>query len=281
MYNNFKKGMIILANPYVWKMVKEAVENLNGKATNAEIKLYIKNKYGQVNDNTINCTILICSVNRESRINWPENSKPRIANSQYDFLYSTGRGQVELYNPSIHDQWEIREGADGRLVVCQLGTELMEKSTAHHLNDMLSPNGSDNDSLSFPLENHLRDFILRNLPSITIDGETLRLFVDDDGKEGREYSTEVGRIDILAVDDNENFIVFELKLTKGIDNALGQLLRYMGWVKSKLAHGKSVKGVIVADSIDEKLKYATSMVSDVSLFIYQVNFSLQKDSLNV
>lgn len=32
--------MITLANPYVWQMVKEAVENLDGKATNAEIKKY-------------------------------------------------------------------------------------------------------------------------------------------------------------------------------------------------------------------------------------------------
>lgn len=106
--------------PYVWQMVKEAVENLGGKATNAQIKNYIHDKYGDVNDSTINCQILTCCVNVPSRINWPENHKPRISNGPYDFLYSTGRGQVVLYDPKKHGNWEIRKNEDNGLVVRQV-----------------------------------------------------------------------------------------------------------------------------------------------------------------
>ena len=85
--------------PYVWQMIKEVVENLGGKATYTEIKDYIRNKYGEMNERTINCQIIVCTVNHPSRIHYPENKKPRIANARYDFLFSTGykyrRGEVE------------------------------------------------------------------------------------------------------------------------------------------------------------------------------------------
>jgi len=68
--------------PYVWQMVKEAVQNLGGKATYSEIKDYIRNKYGAVNESTINCQIIVCTVNHPSRIHYPENKKPRVATAR-------------------------------------------------------------------------------------------------------------------------------------------------------------------------------------------------------
>lgn len=229
--------MIKLPTPFVWKMVKEAVENLGGKATNSEIKNYIKEKYGNVNNTTINCTILTCCVNKQSRINWPENSKPRLATSQYDFLFSTGRGQVELYNRKIHGDWEIRQEDGGALIVTKVGM-LSPCSERDQLNGKLDgeiETVEKDEEMYFPWEAHLRDFIAKNLSSMSVGGNTLRLYVDNDGVARIEYQTDVGRIDILAVDQDDNFVVFELKLNKGVDNAMGQLLRYMGWIKSKYA----------------------------------------------
>ncbi|MGG4495600.1 endonuclease NucS domain-containing protein [Brevibacillus reuszeri] len=271
-----------MPNPYTWQMIKEAVEELGGKTSNSEIRKYIHDKYGGVKDNTINCTILTCCVNKQSRINWPENAKPRLATSQYDFLYSTGRAQVELYNRDIHGDWEIRQSDDGSLLVTQVGIDTSKGDSAHP-NRKLDEDEKETETkeeMYFPWETHLRDFIAKNLSSITLgDNNTLRLYVDDDGTDGIEYHTEVGRIDILAVDQDDNFVVFELKLNRGVDSAMGQLLRYMGWIKSKFSPDKSVKGVIVASDIDEKLKYAASMVQNVTLFKYQISFSLQQESL--
>ncbi|WP_217597867.1 endonuclease NucS domain-containing protein [Cohnella sp. GbtcB17] len=269
-----------MANPFVWQMVKEAVKDLGGKASNSDIKKYIKGKYGNVNETTINCTILTCSVNKESRINWPENSKPRIATSQYDFLYNTGRGQVELYDAAKHGNWEIKRMDDGKLKVCMLGdyedgaiSDGMGLGTQEQVTSDEAIGNSE--SLIFPLENHLRDFIAKNIGSINVDGKRLSLFVNDSDTVGIEYQTDIGRIDLLAVDEDGNFVVLELKVSKGADYALGQLLRYMGWVKSKLCKGSSVKGVIVAPEIDDRLKYAASMVKDVTLYRYQVSFSIE------
>lgn len=262
--------------PYVWEMIKEAVENLGGKATYSEIKDYIRNKYGKVNENTINCQIIVCTVNHPSRIHYPENKKPRVANSKYDFLFSTGykyrKGEVELYDPQKHGTWEIRKDEYGKLRIAQAGLE--EFPTAEGIESM-----EEEQELLFPVESHLRDFIAQNIEAIKVNGHKLKLYVDENNREGVEYPTDVGPIDILAVDEADNFVIFELKLSRGADKAIGQILIYMGWVKMNLAKDKDVKGVIVAKNVDEKLKYSASIIPKISLFEYELNFKIREVSI--
>lgn len=100
-------------------MVREAVENLGGRATYKDIINFIKGKYGDVNENTIRCHIILCTVNRPSRINFPQNRKPRdcsTLSNHYDFLFSMGKGEVVLYDPKKHGRWMIVE-QDGKLQV--------------------------------------------------------------------------------------------------------------------------------------------------------------------
>jgi hypothetical protein len=49
----------------------------------------------------------------------------------------------------------------------------------------------------------------------------------------------------------------------------------MGWVKSHLAEGKTVTGVLVARSIDERLRYAAAVIPRVALLEYEVQFSVR------
>jgi len=75
---------------------------------------------------------------------------------------------------------------------------------------------------------------------------------------GRQFSTAVGPIDLLAINENKNeYVVIELKKSKSTDKVYGQCSRYMGWVRTNLAaKGAKVHGVIVAPEIDKKLKAA-------------------------
>lgn len=129
----------------------------------------------------------------------------------------------------------------------------------------------ESESYLFALEEHLQDFLIRNLSSIK--KHKLKLF-DDGERRGKEYPTGVGPIDILTTDELGNFYVFETKLSKGMDKALGQLLRYMGWVKVNLAKDKNVFGIIVANKMDEKIKYAVEMTPNVSLCEYEMKFDV-------
>lgn len=74
---------------------------------------------------------------------------------------------------------------------------------------------------------------------------------------GRQYSTTVGPIDLLAQDRKSGeFVVIELKKGRSADKVFGQLSRYMGWVRKNLATGQNVVGVIVGSGIDDKLRAA-------------------------
>jgi len=96
------------------------------------------------------------------------------------------------------------------------------------------------------LENHL-DIIGSKF------GANLKLVND-----GRQYSTPVGPIDLLAIDTKTGeYVVIELKKGRSADKVYGQCSRYMGWVRKNLAAGSAkVHGVIVARQIDDKLKAA-------------------------
>ncbi|MEK5256595.1 endonuclease NucS domain-containing protein [Paenibacillus sp. FSL F4-0125] len=263
-----------MSKPFIWQMIKEAAEkNPNVKITYQEIKEYIRKTYSDINENTINAQIIVCTVNQPSRIHYPENKRPRIASTKYDFLFTVGRGQVVLYNREEHGVWEIAKSGFGKLVVKQ---QLDEDVIDSPIGIQSDPNEEQDGGMLFPLEAQLRDFIVQNISSINVNGMKLKLFVDENSRDGVEYPTEVGLIDILCRDQNGDFVVFELKLGRGPDRAMGQIARYMGWVKKNIAVDKGVSGVIVAKNVDDKLKYAASVVPGISLFEYQVKFSIQQ-----
>ena len=104
--------------PPVWQMVREAAQQMNGECTYAAIKAMVRSMYGHdVNDSSMTCSIISGAVNHPSRIHYNENKKPRLTDTAYDYLYSTGRGRVVWYQPEKHGVWEIAQSADGALIV--------------------------------------------------------------------------------------------------------------------------------------------------------------------
>jgi 5-methylcytosine-specific restriction protein A len=98
-----------MKRPYVWQMIKEAINTFDRKVSYLDIKEYINDKWTAVNQKTITAQIIVLSVNHYSRIHYPENQKPRLTNSNspYDLLFKTDRGKIEKYNLSEHGIWEI------------------------------------------------------------------------------------------------------------------------------------------------------------------------------
>ena len=62
--------------PPVWRMVKEAIDDLGGVATYGQIRDFIKEKFGPVNVSTITCHIILCSVNHPTRIHYTQKKSP-------------------------------------------------------------------------------------------------------------------------------------------------------------------------------------------------------------
>jgi hypothetical protein len=134
---------------------------------------------------------------------------------------------------------------------------------AHEEEPSLTSSDSYESTGFFAYEEHLEDYIVKNWSNINF-GEELRIFIDEGGSEGQQYTTDVGIIDILALDKHGNYVVIELKRAESSYKVVGQVLNYMGWVQEKLAkpEGKSVRGMIVVGKADKTLKTALSQVAD-------------------
>lgn len=82
----------------------------------------------------------------------------------------------------------------------------------------------------------------------------------------------VGRLDLLAVAQNGDVVVLELKAGEADDRACGQILGYMGWIKDNLAGKRQVRGIIVANDFTERLISAARAIPSLTLTRYDVTF---------
>jgi restriction system protein len=85
-------------------------------------------------------------------------------------------------------------------------------------------------------------------------------------------------IDILAVSkDRKRLLVVELKRGRVSDVVVGQVLRYMGFVKEQVAEAdQTVEGAIIALDDDQKLRWALMSVPSSSFYRCQIGFKLVK-----
>ena len=97
-----------------------------------------------------------------------------------------------------------------------------------------------------------------------------------EGQSGRQFPVGFWSIDFLCTDEQSgDFVVLELKRGQTSDSTVGQLLRYVAYVKENIAKpGQSVKGLIVAKEIDDALRYAIKDVPSIKILTYRVDFKL-------
>ena len=131
------------------------------------------------------------------------------------------------------------------------------------------------DLVAFAMEKHLEAFLVANWNSTPLSKE-FDIFQEDGEIVGQQYPTDTGPIDILAVSkDRKRLLVLELKRGRASDVVVGQILRYMGYIKGQVAEAdQSVEGVVIALEDDTRLKWALSAVPSVSFYRYQVSFKL-------
>lgn len=128
----------------------------------------------------------------------------------------------------------------------------------------------------FGLERHLHEFLRDNWDQTELGREWALYREPGNELAGYEYPCGVGRIDLLAHHRYAGtWLVVELKRNQSGDQTLGQVMRYMGWVKRHLAEAnEEVRGLIIAHDADDALVYAVSMAPAVDLLLYQVQFHL-------
>lgn len=129
----------------------------------------------------------------------------------------------------------------------------------------------------FALEKHLEDFLVQNWKSTEL-GKHYNIYEEEGEIVGQQYPSDTGPIDILAISkDKKELLVVELKKGRIGDVVVGQVQRYMGYVKDELAEeDQRVRGVIIAFEDDTKIRRALSVAQNIDFYTYKVNFKLEK-----
>ena len=104
------------------------------------------------------------------------------------------------------------------------------------------------------LEENLEEFVIQSLDEIEPGLSLLE----------RQLSTPAGRLDLLCKDREGQYVVVELKRAQGTDQVVGQILRYMGWVKDHY-HTDKFRGIIIVGSKDRALSYAIKAAPNVQV----------------
>ena len=274
-------------------MIREAMQELPQPTTPTEIIRLLKKKYPEIDEGLVRQQVTATCVNMPSRVNFPENSAPRIATDpELDVLYRVDFGQYVLYDQSVHGTWSIDE-ENGELIVRLYekrkeppAKPLVEEKPASEVTETEPPTepkkvskilleGGYMESVikTFTAQAHLRDILKQGL-YILEDG--LKLFVDKDGKEGYDYPSPVGTIDLIGQDKKGGLVLVKIERAEESTTLISKLAAQVGWVKETLSGGKEVRAFILSANASEELKYACKAIPNVSLFEYEFHFELRR-----
>ena len=155
----------------------------------------------------------------------------------------------------------------------------IEKLLGVQLNDpvLVASDPDVEDAAAFAMEKHLEDFLVKNWAQTEL-GKDYDIYAEDGEPVGQQYPTDTGPMDLLAVKkDKSELLVVELKRGKASDVVVGQVLRYMGFVKEDLAEShQAVRGAIIALEDDLRIRRALAVTPSIQFFRYQISFKLLK-----
>lgn len=154
--------------------------------------------------------------------------------------------------------------------------ELQKLFTNDEQSSFLGSDEADDDSSVFTFEKYLEEFLYQNWSQTEL-GKKYDIYQDGD-LIGRQFHCDTGYMDLLAISkDKSELLVVELKRGRASDSVVGQIQRYMGYVKQELAEdNQTVKGVIIALDDDIRIRRALVVANNIEFYRYQVSFKLVK-----
>jgi hypothetical protein len=252
-------------------LLAECTASLPGpEFTTDEVVRWFRARYPLVKENTVRMHLLAYSANDPSR------RHHAFARTQPAFLFKVGRGRYVAYDPDrdgLYDEYGMP--LDGSR---SLTPEDPSDAEIFALQGVEPGPDDEASNATFVLERYLEEFLLSNWQHIDW-GMPLRLH---EGIAGHQFSTPVGRLDFLCRDTTDGaFVAVELKRGQPDDRVIGQAARYMGWLRETLAkeEGVAVRGLIIAESVSDQLKYSASAVPGLHLATYSIAFSLRPTAL--
>ena len=218
-----------------------------------KINSWFKQKYPLIKPGTISAHLFKLSANAPSRIHYNVDQ-----NGKDDLLYQIDSKKFRLYDPTSDPD------------------PIYSKSQEEAVSKTEIDNSSEENEFAY--EKDLQNFLAKNLSLIEAG---LTLYMEEEIS-GIEFPVGNRFIDILAIDKNNNYVVVELKVSRGYDRVVGQILRYLAWIRKNHAEeNQKVRGIIIAREISDDLLLACSEIQNVELYEYNLSVSLNKIEKNV
>ena len=205
-----------------------------------------------------------------------------------NYYYADGeilphRRKVNWYKSTIRKNemsQPLQNSLGSVLTTCNItkySDELEQLIKGEKIEGIISTDTSIEDVIEFALEKHLEEFLVKNWKN-TILGKEYDIYEIDGEVIGQQFQSDTGPLDILAISkDKKTLLVVELKKGRVSDNVVGQIQRYMGFVKEELAEpNQTVKGIIIGLDDDIRIKRALAVTTNIEFFRYKVNFQLFK-----
>jgi hypothetical protein len=232
----------------IWVLMEDAAAELLPPHTVGEIIAWFAEHYPKIKSSSVRAHIKGMTANDPSRHHYQVSARAAL------FVRQPDKTLMRFDGTAVTDTDDDQE-LDGEP---ELAQELaLEQSS------------------EFVLEAHLEEFLVGNWKSIGW-GRPLEIWAGPAGESGHQLKTPVGRLDFLCSDHTANaLIVVELKRGRPSDKVVGQVARYIGYVRTHLAEpGQQVEGLIIAHEVDEPLRYAVAAFPGLQLMTYAVTFQL-------
>lgn len=231
-------------------MIKDLAIQKGEVIEREKINSWFKTKYPLIKPGTISAHMLKLSTNAPSRIHYSVDP-----NGKDDLFFQIDSKRFRLYDQSSDPDPIYFKQKESDIVTP--GHEESEEE-----------NGNE-----FAYEKDLQNFLAKNLSLIE---PGLSLYLEEEIS-GIEFPVGNRFIDILAIDCNNNYVVIELKVSRGYDRVVGQILRYMAWIRKNHAEeSQKVRGIIIAREISDDLLLACSEINNVELYEYNLSITLKK-----
>ena len=188
------------------------------------------------------------------------------------------RWATAIPRSSLSKELQHSAGSIGTVAnISKYATELDQLIGADNKPSIITTDETVEDPTVFALEKHLEEFLVHNWQHTEL-GKHYDIYEVDGELAGEQYPTDTGPIDILAISKNKKeLLVVELKRGRIGDVVVGQILRYMGYVKDELAeNNQAVRGVIIALEDDIRIRRALRVTTNIDFMTYKVRFTLSK-----
>ena len=195
---------------------------------------------------------------------WDKNSP--------EFTY-LGIGKIVSFKDGVY--CKDGKGNDSETIECKINIQ----DSGEIIQEIIDPIDQTSSSItktisskssSYSKEKKLENFMINNWEEIPLSENYDLVPNKSTGKPGQNWAGS-GPLDILAIKkDKSELLVIELKKDQASDEVVGQITRYMGWIKKNIAkENQEVKGLIIALDDDRNMRLSLEIVKDVKFLRYK------------